>query len=329
VIDYSVVVPAYQAAGEIGACVVALRAQSMDRARYEILVVDDGSTDGTAGCARGAGADRVLVLPRRGGAAAARNAGLQAARGAIVLFTDADCQPAPEWLPRMAAPFADPRVAGVKGALCTRQRALIARLTQLEYDIRYERMARRPSIDFVDTGAAAFRRILLLRYGGFDAAYAVPSAEDVDLSFRLARDGQRLVFVPDACVYHPHPASLRAYLARKGRYGLWRALLYLRYPEKIAGDAHTDPALKLQFLLVALVGLLGVGGLVWRPLWAAAALALGGFLGTTLPFVRWAWPRDRAVALAWPGVTLLRVLVQGVGLAVGLVYHGLRRELVM
>jgi len=271
-----------------------------------------------AQAAKEAGADRVLVISH-GGPSAARNAGVEAARGEIVLFTDADCQPSPQWLERMVVPFADSRVMGTKGTYRTRQYSLMARLVQLEYEVRYERMAHLPRIDFVDTYAAAYRRNLLLESGGFDLAYPLPSAEDVDLSFRLARAGHWLVFVPEAWVYHRHPVSPWAYLARKGRYGFWRARLYLRYPEKTGGDVHTDPALKAQFVLVALAGLLVLGGLAWWPLALAGGGALLTFLATTLPFVRWAWSRHRAVALLCPVVALLRVAVQGAGLAVGLV----------
>ncbi len=321
---YSVIIPAYQAEGTIGTCVQALNEQTVPRAQYEIIVVDDGSSDRTAAVARQAGADRVLTIPH-GGPSAARNAGVRAAQGEIVLFTDADCEPWPDWVEQMTAPFADPDVMGAKGVYRTRQRALIARLVQLEYEYRYERMARLPSIDFIDTYAAAYRRELFLGYSGFPPDVPIPSVEDIDFSFRLAQAGHRLVFVPDARVWHTHPSDLRAYLVRKARYGFWRGLLYLRHPEKRRGDTHTDPALKKQFVLIALAFLFLIGGLLWRPLLLGVAGALAAFLWTTLPFVRWAWAQDRAVALAWPGVTFLRGLFQGAGLAIGLAYHRWRR----
>lgn len=320
--EISIVVPAYQAEEEIGDSVRALNRQTIPRQQYEVIVVDDGSADETASRAREAGADCVLILPHHG-PSAARNAGVEVARGEIVLFTDSDCEPSPEWLERMVAPFAQSQVMGAKGTYRTRQHELMARLAQLEYEIRYKRMACQTRIDFVDTYSAAYRRDLLLQSGGFDPTYPIPSAEDVDLSFRLSHAGHWLTFVPEAWVQHRHPTSLTVYLARKGRYGFWRALLYRRYPQKTRGDAHTDPALKAQFVLVALTVLLGLGGLAWRPMALAAAAAFVTFLVTTLPFVRWAWRRDRAVALVWPAVMLLRVAVQGAGLAVGLVYHGL------
>ncbi len=292
------------------------------REQYEVIVVDDGSTDGTARAARAAGAGRVLTTSHPG-PAAARNAGGRAAQAPIILFTDADCEPSPTWLERMTAPFADPQIAGTKGTYRTRQQALIPRLVQLEYEFRYERMKRFPRIDFIDTYSAAYRRDLLLAAGGFDETYPPSSAEDVDLAFRLARAGHTFQFVPAAWVYHQHPTSLVTYLYRKGRYGFWRGRLYLRYPDKVRGDAHTDPILKPQFALAGLLAALSAGAVLYPPLTWAAGAVLAALLATTIPFVRWAWQRDRAVALAWPPITLLRLLVQGAALAAGLLWHGL------
>lgn len=110
----SVVIPARNSAETIGLCIEALLAQSTARGEYEVIVVDDGSTDGTAAIAEGEGT-RVLSQPHHG-PAAARNLGLREARGEIVLFTDADCIPTSTWIEEMTKPFADPDVVGVKGA---------------------------------------------------------------------------------------------------------------------------------------------------------------------------------------------------------------------
>ena len=92
-----------------------------------------------------------MLSQANAGPAAARNYGARLARGAILLFTDADCAPAPDWAERMLAPFADPTVAGAKGEYRTHQRELVARFVQQEYQDRYDRMTGQPQIDFVDT----------------------------------------------------------------------------------------------------------------------------------------------------------------------------------
>ena len=317
----SVVIPVFNAAPTLEHCLGALQTQT--RTPNEIIVVDDGSTDETIHVAEHCGAR--VIRQQQQGPASARNRGAQSARGEILLFTDADCEPSPEWIERMSTPFADPRIVATKGTYRTRQHQLIARLVQLEYEFRYERMARFSQIDFVDSHAAGYRRTVLLQSGGFDTAFPTStSAEDIDLSFRLARQGYRMIFVPQAWVWHQHPVALDKHLLRKAKYGWWRALLYLRYPDKIRGDTHTAPVLKTQFALLALLVVSLLGALVWQPMLAGIAmLALLVLLLTTLPFVGWAWSRDVAVALAWIPITLLRVVVQGAGLALGLIYYGL------
>ena len=134
----SVVVPARDAEGTIRACVDALLHQTARRDTYEVIVVDDGSTDATARIAEQAGAR--VVSTSQGGPAAARNRGIAEARGDIILFTDADCVPLGDWIDRMIAPF-DRGVDGVKGAYLTRQPGLLPRFIQAEFEERYRHLA--------------------------------------------------------------------------------------------------------------------------------------------------------------------------------------------
>lgn len=315
----SVVVPAYRAARTISACLKALNEQTVERGRYELIVVDDGSDDATVVQARQAGADRVLTVPH-GGPAAARNAGVAAARGAIVLFTDADCEPAPDWIERMLAPFDDPAVDGAKGVYRTRQRSWVARFVQLEYEDKYDRMRGRQTIDFVDTYAAAYRRRVFAD-GGFDPAFPAASGEDVEFSYRLARQGRRLVFAPDAVVYHQHPATLARYARRKYYVGFWRVRMVRLHPDKVIDDAHTPQSLKLQVVLMALILL----SLALALFWSRALFAVGGlllvFLLSALPFLLKALRRDAVVAFVAPWLLLVRALALGLGFAAGLVWQ--------
>jgi GT2 family glycosyltransferase len=260
-----------------------------------------------------------LLRREGGGRAVARNLGVDHARGEVVLFTDADCEPLPDWIERMAAALSQGAV-GAKGTYLTRQRALVARFVQLEYEDKYDRMAKEPEIDFVDTYAAGYRRDVFLALGGFETAFPVASVEDQEFSFRLARQGYRMVFIPEARVYHlGHARGIWAYCRKKFRIGYWKVMVHRRHPDKLWRDSHTPQVLKAQILLSGLAALCLVAGLAWPPLWwAAGALALL-FLLTTVPFVGKAWGKDVPVALVSPGLLLLRALALGSGFAVGLV----------
>src|SRR5438270_189444 len=82
------------------------------------------------------------------------------------------------------------------------------------------------------TYPAAFRRAAFLAAGGFDERFPTANNEDVELSYRLAAQGARLVFAPTARVYHTHPATLGRYLRVKFGRGYWRTLVYRMYPGK-------------------------------------------------------------------------------------------------
>lgn len=313
----SIVVPAHNAGRTLERCLRALRAQDIPAESYEIIVVDDGSTDDTAMIAQAASV-RLIRIPHQG-PAAARNAGLQVARGEIVLFTDADCEPIPHWARSLMEALREPDVVGAKGTYLTRQRELIARFVQVEYEERYARMAGRERIDFVDTYSAGYRREIVLANGGFDTTFREPTVEDQELSFRLASKGYRLVFVPQAQVYHQHVTSILAYIRRKFRIGYWKALMLRWLPQKAVSDSHTPQALKVQILMLGLMGLGLLGRAIWPPLWPAALIALGGFTISTIPFLRHAWRRDRAVALiAWP-MLVVRAIALGAGLLAGMI----------
>jgi glycosyltransferase involved in cell wall biosynthesis len=324
-IEFSIVVPAYQAAGSIARCVEALAQQTVDRERYEVIVIDDGSTDGTAEQARQAGADHILSAPHHG-PATARNAGVAVAQGEIVLFTDADCEPAPDWLARMTTPFLDPTVDGAKGTYRTRQQALVARFVQLEYEHKYDKMRAQRTIDFVDTYAAAYHRRVLAGGEGFDPHFPRASGEDVEFSYRVSRQGRRLVFVPNAFVFHRHVDTVARYVARKYYVGFWRVRMYRLHPDKAVSDSHTPQTLKLQIALMGGMIICLALAAFWPPALIVDLALLMLFLISTIPFIRKALHRDPPVALVAPALLLLRALALGWGFAVGIVWHLARRQ---
>ena len=324
--DVTVILPVYRGVRMIERCLEAVTRQVTNRF-IEVIVVDDGSDDGTAQAAeqwvRAHSAEwqsryeiRVLCQPHRG-AAAARNLGAREARGTILLFTDSDCEPRPDWLENMVLSFEEPQVYGAKGAYQTHQKSWVARLVQVEYQEKYERMKQFDSIDFVDTYSAAFRRGVFLSLGGFDESFPSASVEDQEFSFRMAECGYRMRFVPNARVAHHHATTLRRYASKKFRIAYYKSYLLVRHPNRVKGDTHTPPTLVFQipltYMLLALVGV----ALFWWPAWVltglVAAVDLSCMAGTLSVCRR----QEAALAPLLPLFLTVRSFALGAGLFLG------------
>jgi len=318
----SVIVPVRNGAASLGACLDALCAQTLPPDQYEILVVDDGSTDSTPQIAARPRVTCFSLPPS--GPAAARNDGAHKANGQLLFFTDADCVPAPDWAAKLLEGFGDPAVMGAKGAYRTHEQGLVPRFVQLEYLSKYERMARLPNIDFIDTYSAAYRREVFLTNGGFDTSFPTASVEDQEFSFRLARKGYKLVFLPQAIVYHRHDLTLADYLKRKFWIGYWKSFLLRRHPEKTLKDSHTPGSQRLQIALLGLTGIaLALSPFSWLIVLAALALALL-FIATTVPFLAFIAQNDSPVLLVALPLLIVRAAMLGLGLVAGAV--GLRQR---
>jgi GT2 family glycosyltransferase len=313
VVKYSVIVPAYNAGRTIGDCLGALTRQSLVPAVYEVIVVDDGSMDGTAEVVKTFSV-RYLHQPNKG-PATARNHGAREARGEIILFTDSDCVPSANWIAEMTKPFDDPDVIAVKGAYKTNQRSLTARFAQVEFEERFELLKRAASIDMVDTYSAAYRSDVFRQAGGFDESFPVANNEDTELSYKLSRMGRKMVFNPDAVVYHlNHPDSLRSYARLKFWRGYWRMVVYRRYPDKMMKDSYTPQTLKLQILFL----FLAVGWLPAMLLWPKVVLyplsATVFLYGLSMaPFALLAIRRDPVVGMLSPLFLSIRAASLGLG----------------
>lgn len=306
----------------LGRCLDALAAQDLPGG-LEIIVVDDGSTDASAEVARSRAARVVRIDPA--GPAAARNRGAAEATADILLFTDADCVPAPDWARRMCEPFGDPRVCAVKGVYETAQRSLTARFAQAEFEDRYRILSRHEEIQMVDTYAAAFLRRIFLEAGGFDPSFPVASNEDTELSYRLAASGHRMVFAPAAVVEHTHPATPLAYLRAKFWRGYWRMEAYRRHPRRMISDTYTPQLLKFQILLAAAISASASASLLWsQAVWGLAGLA-SCFFVSALPFAMRTLRRDPVVALISPAYLFGRSLAFGLGIALWLCQGGALR----
>ncbi|HMN27952.1 MAG TPA: glycosyltransferase [Caldilineaceae bacterium] len=323
----SVVIPVYNGAATIAGCLDALAAQSTPATSYELVVVDDGSRDESAVVVRRWQAAHPQIALRllqqaNAGPAAARNLGAAAAQASILLFTDADCRPSPDWIRLLVEALQQPAVAGVKGSYRSRQPEWVAQFIQAEYEDRYARMAGQPRIDFIDTYSAGYWRDLFLAVGGFDTRLI--ACEDQELSFRLAAQAQQLCFVPAAWVEHRHVTRVWAYARRKYTFGFWKARLTRWHPDRLVRDSHTPQTLKLQMALA--LGSLGLVLLTGGPS-VVRGWARRGLLGTVLLFVGSALPfllklARRSPMLACVGLAM--VVVRALALAGGFVMGTLR-----
>ncbi|WP_428560017.1 MAG: glycosyltransferase [Solidesulfovibrio sp. DCME] len=220
----SVVVAARNEAGCIGACLDALLRQDVAAGTLEIVVADDASTDETAALAARRGV-RCLRLPRSG-PAQARNLGVQASRGAIVAFIDADAVPAPDWARALLAAFEtidDPRLAGLGGpqaghpddANFARDLGVFLRAIGFVADYVKPHAA----VTRVGHNAScnsAYKREIFLHAGGFRPGLF--PGEDVDLDKRLTDAGFSVWFTPTARIAHRRPPNARAWLRMLASY---------------------------------------------------------------------------------------------------------------
>jgi len=231
----SVVVCTYNGAATIDACIEALR--GLDYPDPELIVVDDGSTDG-AGERAAAHGVRVIRTENRG-LSAARNSGVAAASGELVAFCDDDCVPDPHWLRHLAASMLDGDVAGVGGPNVPPADAVTADAVGHAPGGPMHVLVSATEAEHIPGCNMAFRRAALERVGGFDARFRV-AGDDVDLCWRLQDAGGTLGFSPAALVWHRARGSARAYLRQQAGYGRAEALLERKWPERYNGHGHVS-----------------------------------------------------------------------------------------
>jgi GT2 family glycosyltransferase len=228
----SVVVPVLDGERTIEGCLSALLNVAYPLDRREILVVDNGSQDRTREIVARHPVE-LLLEPRRG-PARARNRGIEAARGEIVAFVDADCLPTTEWLAELAKPFAQADVGGVAGEIvpfpprrpAERHAARIRHLAQKRY-------LARPTFPFAVTANLAFRRDVFARIGPFDPS-SPRGGESTDFCTRFFRGtDQRLELAPRALVFHRHRSTAGELFRQSWGYGRGHAYLYAKYRDEL------------------------------------------------------------------------------------------------
>jgi GT2 family glycosyltransferase len=200
--------------------------------RREVIVVDNASTDRTAAILRAAPV-RYMFEPRRG-TAKARNLGIEAARGEIVAFTDADCLVTRSWLRELVAGFDGDQVGGVAGDILPfPPKTAAERHAARTRHLAPERYLHRPQLPFAVTANLAFRREVFDRVGLLDPE-APRGGECTDFCTRFFRQtGQRIELAPRAVVFHRHRSSSAELFRQQFNYGRGHAYLYDKYAAEL------------------------------------------------------------------------------------------------
>jgi O-antigen biosynthesis protein len=210
---------------------------------YEVIVVDDGSTDGTAAIA-GEYMVQLIRTPNRG-LSAARNSGMEAATGSIVAYIDDDAYPDPHWLQYLAWTFLTTDYAGVGGPnVPPPGDGPIAECVAHAPGGPVHVLLSAQEAEHIPGCNCAFRRECLQAVGGFDAIFRA-AGDDVDLCWRLMERGWKLGFQPAAMVWHHRRNSVRAYWKQQKGYGKAEALLERKWPSKYNAAGHVTWAGRL------------------------------------------------------------------------------------
>jgi GT2 family glycosyltransferase len=230
----SVVVCSYNGSRTIAETLAAL--ENLAYPDYEVIVVDDGSTDQTSAIA--ARYEVKLFRTENNGLSAARNLGMNAASGDIVAYIDDDAYPDPHWLTFLVSGLRDAEHAGIGGPnIAPPGDGAIADCVANApggpiHVLLSDRVA-----EHIPGCNMAYRRDKLLEIGGFDPRFRV-AGDDVDVCWRLQERGWTIGFAPAAVVWHHRRGSLRGYLKQQKGYAKAEALLAQKWPAKYNSAGH-------------------------------------------------------------------------------------------
>jgi len=231
---FSVIIPTYNQVETLEQTIAGLCNQTYPKEKFEIIVVDDGSQDGTLEYLENIArfGELIYISQQNVGPGSARNIGAKKARGEILAFIDHDCIPKRDWLERFAEfykrhPRDSTYATGgrIKPLLCDSYLYRFYRVQGICHQSN-----RKPEPQYLDTANATFPRSVFWSVGGFNEIFPF-ACDDVELGLRLRLAGVELKTCQRAVVWHKEPIIFSEFIAKSYRYGYGAGIMRAEYPD--------------------------------------------------------------------------------------------------
>jgi len=226
----SIVVATFNRKDLVAKCLDSLFDQSYPKDRYEVIIINDGSIDGTEDVLK----EYTNMAPckfrwftqKNSGQTVAFNLGIQNSRGDIVCITGDDCTAERDWIKNIVKCYDSEEIGGVGGVIADSEPKTFIENYAKKINLHNQEKAINISII---GGNSSFRKDVLDKVNGFDTFFR--TGQDTEISLRILLMGYKFKFAPDAVIHHKHKATLSGLLEQYSRYGGSYARLHKKYPK--------------------------------------------------------------------------------------------------
>jgi glycosyltransferase involved in cell wall biosynthesis len=268
----SILVPTKNVAPYIDQVLRSLTDINYPNDRFEIIILDGFSTDGTLEIVK---KYPVISLEGSWNVPAFYNRVLNEVKGEIIAFGDGDAVVDKNWLNTLVPHFSDSRVAGAGGlCLTANPEKIVPRVIGYELKARYEQMPQ--NISRIATMNVLYRKSVLLQIGGFDEH--LDTGYDTDIGHRICKAGYLIHFDPKAIVYHYNRPTLWSYFRQQYIYGKNVAGMYLQHMNIASGDEVTSFWMNVQPFVYTLIAIALLGSIVFPIAGILAGILVIGLL---------------------------------------------------
>lgn len=216
--DVSTIIPTYNSKNLLLQCLKSLENQDFPKNKYEVIVIDDGSTDGTYDSIKKQRwkVKLEILKQNRKGPAAARNLGARKAKGKILAFTDADCVVKKKWISNLVGAYKKfPEVVGIGGPLKPSKNNLVAKIEIIKNKLLHKmvngEIIGREETPVGFTNNMSYKSEIFRKFKGFDESFSKPAGEDFDLKQRICKAGYKVAYIPNPTI-HMEPYDLNYFL---------------------------------------------------------------------------------------------------------------------